>query len=68
MSSYRKGDKINYNEAMTVIGIDYETATYQQQNWIVRGANKENKDKASTRAKSVAPASDIKSIQKDDKL
>ena len=35
-SSYKRGDKINYKDAMTVIGIDLETAAFQVSNWIVR--------------------------------
>ena len=41
-SSYRKNDKINYQEALTVICIDLETAANDEQKWIVRkdGASK----------------------------
>ena len=35
-NTYKKGDKINYKDAMTVIGIDLETAAFQVSNWIVR--------------------------------
>jgi hypothetical protein len=40
-SSYIKGDKILYQDAMTVICIDLETAANDEQKWIVRkqGAN-----------------------------
>ncbi len=35
-STHRKGDKINYQDALTVICIDLETAANDEQKWTVR--------------------------------
>ena len=49
-ASYKKNDKINYMNAMTVIIIDLETAAHNVQNWIVRNPNN-SKNKDDTRSK-----------------
>jgi hypothetical protein len=38
--SYRKGDKINYTDALTVICIDLETAANEEQKWTIRKEGK----------------------------
>ncbi|CDW86344.1 ef hand family protein [Stylonychia lemnae] len=52
-SSYKKKDKINYQDALTVIGIDQETAAAQVENWIVRTNGNDNKNETRSNAGSV---------------
>lgn len=49
-SSYKKKDRINYSEALTVIAIDQETAALNVQSWVVRRQQDRTDNKSDARS------------------